>query len=486
MLHYLTMTVTKPEQPDTPPKNLHVGAINPFALVEAILGRKLDWNSASTSRIIAAILQTDYDELFDMSFNSVLYAGLKLNDREEAAEPIDSKDIHTLTERDLLTPDFSRIKKLSDLGYMGLKDLGGIRVKHAVMTNGNLRMTLEPPRSLGKTLSNSEFTALIRDLATPYRSESQTGGEKKEWTPPNGIWTDVSSLYRQDATKFNNPVQGATGNSWLIAALMSVAWSDPSSITHCNQTPAAAAAASSFFKKDKTSEDSCTLSIKLYSKGGHLDAPTQTVTVNAQVPLNTSSEMVMYARSSDEGEIWPCLYEKAFAKWISSSSSSSSSSSKSPSSEHPDLTLLSRGDPVKAMAQLTDKTPEYFFTSSRREQDLLGLVRSHCVNLRTIYPLVAYTHPTFCNNKFRGATLVGNMAYSVLGWAAPQERKQYIILRHPWGVCEPDGLTSYSGLVTKVDTKFWPPVELLDAKSGVFAIETGAFREVFAGMGVAK
>jgi hypothetical protein len=107
--------------------------------------------------------------------------------------------------------------------------------------------------------------------------------------------------------------------------------------------------------------------------------------------------------------------------------------------------------------------------------------------------MVAYTHPS--GDKFRGCTLVGNMAYSVLGWAAPQERKQYIILRHPWGVTEAEGrpggrglgvATSYPGLVVAgVDEGFWPPVGLVDGQ-GVFAIETGAFREYFAGMGVAK
>lgn len=135
------------------------------------------------------------------------------------------------------------------------------------------------------------------------------------------------------------------------------------------------------------------------------------------------------------------------------------------------------------MAQLTDKKAQYFLTAPRRAKDLLSLVRSHCVNLRTIYPAVAWTHPS--GDGFRGCTLVGNMAYSVLGWAAPRERKQYIVLRHPWGIAEKPGRTSIPGVVSTVDVKFWPPAGLLDVK-GAFAIETGAFKEYFAGMGVAK
>ncbi len=463
------MTGTNPEQPDSPPKHLHIGAINPFALVEAILGRKMDWNDASTARILSSILQTDYEELFDMRFKSILYAGLRLNDHGDMAEPIPAKDMHTLTESDLVTPDFSRVQKLGDLGHMGLKDLDEIRVKHAIMSNGNLRLTLKP-QSVGKTLSSSEMTTTFRELATPFRID-----KKEEWAPPNGTWTDIGGCYRQDATMFSNPVQGATSNSWLVAALMSVAWSDPSMIKHCSRT--------------SSSASDCSLSIKLHSKGGDKDAPTSTITVNCELPTNNSSSLLIYCRPSSMsymrtptlqawgGELWPALYEKAFAAWLTSESHTSSEQ------QHPDPTQTSHGDPIKALAQLTDKTPLYFLTPHRSAQGLLGLVRTHCVNLRTIYPMVAYTHPS--GDKFRGCTLVGNMAYSVLGWAAPQERKQYIILRHPWGVTEAEGRPSYPGLVAGVDEGFWPPAGLVDGQ-GVFAIDTGAFREYFAGMGVAK
>jgi hypothetical protein len=488
------LTGSKPEQPDSPPKHLYVGAINPFALVEAVLGRKLDWSDPATLRLMSSILQTDYEELFDMRFGSILYAGTRLSENGDKAELIPAKDMHTLTERDLVTPDFSRVEKLGDLEHVGLKDLNKLRVKHAVMSNGNLRMTLEP-EGLGKTLCSSEMTSTLRELCTPFRINP-----KEEWTPPNGTWTDVGSCTAH-ATLFSNPVQGATNNSWLIAALMSVAWSDPAVIKHCTRRSTSSSDSDDndndndcCYYRRKTEE--CSLSVKFYSKGGDKDASTATVTVNCELPTNNSSSLLMYCRPSSmnymyysrlqswSGEMWPALYEKAFAKWlIESKSSSSTVSSSTSSAEHPDLTQTSHGDPVKAMAQLTDKEPQYFNTSHRRGANLLGLVRTHCFNQRTIYPTVAWTHPS--GDKFRGCTLVGNMAYSVLGWAAPQERKQYIVLRHPWGVTEPEGMTSYPGVVSWVDAKFWPPIELVDRR-GVFAIETGPFKEYFAGMGVAK
>lgn len=522
------MAGSKPEQPDSPPKQLYIGAINPFALVEAILGRKLDWGRPSTAQILASILQTDYEELFDMRFHSILYAGTRLNEHGDKAELIPAKEMHTLTERDLVTPDFSKVEKLGDLGHMGLKDLESIRVKHAVVSNGNLRVTLEP-NSLGKTLSNSQMTTTFRELSTPFRIDKEA-----EWTPPNGIWTNTEACYYQSSNSFSNPVQGAIANSWLIAALMSVAWSDPSVIKHCaaRLTPATTASELCCGPKiraipshdDKSSKE-CELSIKFYSKGGDRDAHTRTVTVNCELPINKSSSTLMYCRPSFMnaapapfphvvgawgGDLWPALYEKAFAKWITEENHHQGRDRER--EQHPDLTQTAYGDPVKAMAQLTDREPQYFGTHSRSAHDLLGLVRAHSVNQRTAYPTVAWTRPS--HPAFRGCTLVGNVAYTILGWAAPQERKQYVVLRHPWGLAgvpapptniapnelfEVGGIGGIGGCGASlagsyfpggvvfggVDEKFWAPAALLD-NHGVFAVEAEAFKEYFAGLGIAK
>ncbi|KAM7188379.1 hypothetical protein V8F20_010577 [Naviculisporaceae sp. PSN 640] len=488
------MTATKPNQPDAAPKSLYIGAINPFALVEAIIGRKVEWNHAPTAEVISNILQCDYEELFDMKHESVLYAGLRLDGKEpEGAEKLPSREMHTLTERDMITPDFSRVVKLSDLtsivpdiGGSKSNDLGETKVKHAYMFNGNLRLILEPCHSSAlakRTLSNSRVTTTINDLSTPFRSHNSSPSDK--WTPPNAAWEDIAcNLTFTDPTKFNNPVQGALGNSWLIAALCSVAWASPQSITHCNRSTILAAA---------SRHECCSLSITLYSKGGENDAPTSTIEVNCEVPVNNSTGMLLYCRSSGgKGCLWPSLYEKAFAKWISSSSSSSSSTPSNNENNHPDITQTAHGDPIKAMAQLTDLHPQYFFTLHRTASDLLSLIRSNCANFRTVLPMCAFTHPTAPQNKkFTGSNLVANMAYSVLGWTtsgtgADKMQEQYVILRHPWGVTEPAGLgTSYTGLVTRVDSRFWSGADLIEPE-GVFGLEMGVFREFFAGLGVAK
>jgi hypothetical protein len=151
-------------------------------------------------------------------------------------------------------------------------------------------------------------------------------------------------------------------------------------------------------------------------------------------------------------------------------------------SERPDITQTAHGDPIKAMAQINGREPHYYFTERHDARDLVSVVRSSSVNLKAINPIAAYTHAS--GHTYRGSNLVANHAYSVLGWASRADR-QYIILRNPWGVTEPNGLTSYPGLLDRVDSDLWRPAVLLDHQ-GVLAVEANAFREYFACIGVAK
>jgi len=280
--------------------------------------------------------------------------------------------------------------------------------------------------------------------------------------------------------------------------------------------------------------------VKFHDKGGRNNNRTMTVEVDYHIPVNNSSEDPVYCRASDGKALWPSLYEKAFAKWIANGNNGGDdddegSTSKSPNNnnnfnrevagymnalrnmqvamggERVDITQTHHGDPVKAMAQINGREPQYYFTSSHSGRDLVGLVRGCSVNQRTICPMVAWTHATAKNNNnnnggdeqrgqrqgqgqgqrggeniYRGCDLVANHAYSVLGWCSVgQGDKQYIVVRNPWGVSEPHGITSYPGILTRLESEFWRPAALLD-REGVMAVEVAAFKEYFACMGIAK
>ncbi|OCK75027.1 cysteine proteinase [Lepidopterella palustris CBS 459.81] len=476
-------------EPDKPPRSVHVGCINPYALVEALLGRKIDKCSINAVRIISDVLQTDYDELFDLKYNPCLYAGLRLNEQNRNAEELEEKDIKILDEKDLETPDLSQVRKAEDLEKLGLKDILQTQVKMARMQNGKLRLILHA-RDMGKTVSNREVTFTLNEMSLPYRKE------KGQWTPPNSSWHDVYQgwcdarrmitgfdkfqigetlgirerlhmgrglLDIGSINKFDDPVQGAVGNSWLIAAIFSVFWANPSIINRRTQSLA--------HPGQGEHEKKRVFAVKFHDKGGENNGPTSTVEVNYEIPVNNSNNEPIYARASDGCEIWPMLYEKAFAKWVMGTSS-----------DRPDITQTYNGDPVKAMAQINGKEPQYFFTERHHASELVGLVRSCSVNFKTINPMCAYTHAS--GNSFRGSNLVANHAYSVLGWSAVGQ-KQYLILRNPWGVTEPVSLTSYPGLLTQVEPELWRPASLLD-RGGVLALEASTFKEYFNCIGVAK
>jgi hypothetical protein len=468
-------------QPDRAPKDVFIGVANPYALVEALLGRQVDRECMSVIEVMQNVLQTDYDEMFDMKYRSVLYAGMKLNENERKAERCDEKEMKILREQDLITPDLSRVDRLEDLERIGLKDLKNVHVKCARMQNGKLRLVLQA-RDIGHTVTNRDITVSIKDLITPFRSMNERNSlssNAQRWTPPNAEWRDMYDYFfrqvnkrlisditrfrigehRETIRRFDDPVQGCTSNSWFVAALFSVFWSNPSMINRATRL------------QHDGNRDKRTLSVRFHDKGGRQNNKTETVEVNYELPINNSNNEPLYCRSSDGADIWPSLYEKAFAKWITGSNS-----------EHPDITQTNSGDPIKAMAQINGREPHYFECDKHQAHDLLSLVRRNCVNNQTINPMAAFTYAT--GSHYMGANIVANHAYSVLGFCG-MGKNQYIVVRNPWGVTELQGLTSCNGMLGRLDPEMWRPAALLD-QGGVFALDPEAFKRVFAYVGVAK
>ncbi|GAP83201.1 putative thiol protease [Rosellinia necatrix] len=502
-------------EPDPQPKDIFVGCINPFALAENMEGHRVDGHYLSSIRMLKDVLQTDYEELFDMKHQSVLYAGLKLNKQERMAEELKEDETKILKEKDLVTPDLSWLMKLNDLEAIGLKGMGDARIKRASIVNNKLHLIVHAD-SIARTVCNREVTQTINDFCLPFRRDDK---QKESFTPPNSLWRDAREVHRmrhmqremitdrygqldherfpynyknQPVCVFDDPIQGATANSWFIAALFSVYWSDPAIINRNTNL---------HLRHDDAENDR--FRVKFHDKGGRNNNETQTVEVDYRIPVNSSSRDFVYCRPGDGVAIWPALYEKAFAKWINEGRNNNNNNAapqhqsryyksvvkavEGPNGggEFVDITQTHHGDPVKAMAQIDGREPQYYLTKNRDASELAGIVRTCSVNQRTICPMVAWTYATD-NGNYRGCNLVANHAYSVLGWSSVgQGNKQYIILRNPWGVTEPNGITSYPGILTSVESECWRPAALLN-RGGVMAVEVGAFKEYFACLGVTK
>ncbi len=428
--------------------NLSVGAINPFALTEALTGRKIDWTRKESIEIMEDALETDYSELFDMKFNSPLFAGLKLNDKN-MAEPVSPSEITIREDKDTETPDLSGLNTLGELRNLGLTNLDSSVIRSGNLIRGSLNLRLNVPE-MDKTLSK---TRLSRPLANIVLGSSTSG----DWTPENGVWKDMGEFFN-DVTEFSDPIQGAVGNCYFIAALTAVAWADPYRIIHRNRATG-------------TSESARVNAIQFYSKGGGKNAPSKLVEVSDLTVVRSSNSNPIYCRSRDSNEIYPALYEKAFAKWILKTNS-----------DKPDVTKTAFGDPVKATAQINNKKAVYYNTGSRTGDQLYSIVRENSMSYKTIHPMTAWTYGS--SKDYTGTNVVGNHAYTILGWAY-KNNKKYIVLRNPWGVTEPAGLNTYQGVLSFFDKSFWRPVNMV-GNDGVFAIEANSFKNLFAGLGVAK
>ncbi|KAI1331847.1 cysteine proteinase [Xylariaceae sp. FL0255] len=580
-------------RPDSRPKDVAVGAINPFALVENMIGHRIERNSMAAIRILEDTLQTDYEELFDLRHRSVLFAGLKLNKKDRMAEELKENEVKILRERDLITPDVSHMDQLRDLKEIGFKEMGQARIKRAMIQNGKLHLILHAD-GVARTVCNREVTQTLNDICLPFRRNDE---QRRNFTPPNSSWRDATEIFvrgfnRQAISdydtffeygemdsyghrilgfngnsrsremrrmrRFDDPVQGATANSWFIAALFSVFWADPAAINRNTNIRRQLAEHMRIEDESDSGNDNDRdedrrrrrFKVKFHDKGGRNNNKTMMVQVNYQIPVNNSSEDVVYCRSSNGMAIWPSLYEKAFTKWITGAQQERRRRRRNgydepndEDDEHVDITQTHHGDPVKAMAQVNGREPEYWQCHRHEAQDLVGIVRANSVNHRTIAPMVCWTYATrregrnedrdedrnrdrsnsrnrrrrhrgdrrdgdddnkddrqACSSKdgredsnftdgrdvYRGSNLVANHAYSILGWSSVgQGDKQYIVVRNPWGVTEPHGLTSYPGILTHVEPEYWRPANLVD-QEGVMAIEAHAFREYFAYIGIAR
>src|SRR5690554_314233 len=224
--------------------NLNVGAINPYALTEALTGRKIDWTKKESISIMEDALETDYSELFDMKFNSPIYAGLKLNEKN-MAEPVSTSELKIRGDNDVETPDLSGIRTLSELRTLGLTNIDSASIRSGTISRGNLNLTIRVPE-LDKTLSKVRISKSVASIILNLKASG-------DWTPENGVWKDMGDFFK-DVTEFTDPVQGAIGNCYFIAALSAIAWADPYRIIHRNRATG-------------TGETARVNAIQFYSKG---------------------------------------------------------------------------------------------------------------------------------------------------------------------------------------------------------------------------
>ncbi len=440
--------------------------INPYALAELIAGRKITWKKIpDPPRLLEDILQTPYRELFDPKYEGPLYMGLRLNEKlqlERVRFPLLDVEIK-VDVNDLEYPlelDYLNIKRLADLGpHFNTEDIANIEVHQAkVVDQQYLHLTLRLPERERLQRLARVFTLDIVETVAP---DPQNSGKSKDWTPPNATWSDPGRFFNE-AAEFFDPIQGAVANCYYIAALSAVAWAMPYRITHLTRATG-------------QTQQQFTNMIRFYKpdSGGQVD---KEIEVTDSVPLNTATGAFIYCRSSEAGEIWPAVYEKAYAKLLTGITG-----------DHPDITATAWGDCVWATAQLTGGQRFSYGTTSHSADQLWDIVRANSLSQRTFNPMTAWTYSSGDASEkkivYGDANIVASHCYTVLGWTYRNDRK-YIVLRNPWGNTEAT-VQTLDETVWFYDISWWRPIDMT-TPDGTFAIEASAFKTYFAGIGVVK
>jgi Calpain family cysteine protease len=392
-------------------KKLSIGVPNPRALTEIVLRRRVDWKRVADPKgLIEHALGVKWNELFDpKSKKSPLFVGLR--DQPEVKAPE------------------ARKKEAEPSTLKAVK----------ARTSDHKAVTLRDRRALLPWI-------LRRPVPSP---------EDTPWTPDGSVWLDPGTFF-DEGTEFSDPVQGGLADCWLIAAMAAVAWARPYTILQRNRATG-------------TADEDFVDEIDVHND----DGTTTKIEVTERINVVSSNHGYQWARSSETGEIWPAVYEKAFAKWRSNNHT-----------DRPDMTALNYGDCVDASLNLTGLAKTYYGNDGMAAHDIWQTVRANSLSYKTVNPMTCWTYGTPpAGVDYVTANIVGNHCYTILGWDYASGT-EYVVLRNPWGWKEAtlDVLTTATW--SAYDGSFWRGVAL--NTGGVFAIKATTFKQYFAGFGVVK
>lgn len=437
------------------------GVINPYALAEVVAGRRIDWAHADAPRLLEDLLQTPYDELFDPAFEGPLYTGLSL-DKQLRLKPVRSPLLDMQVElpvddSQLRIDDETGVARLADVGpRFATKDVGSIPVVHSrTVEGGRLQLTLRlPDKERLNRLARVLSPEILRTVTRDPKLDVSDG-----WTPPGAVWGDTGQFFRETA-EFFDPVQGAVANCYYIAALSAVAWATPRRIAQATRATG-------------TNQQQFVDVIRFYrpDSGGVVD---REVEITEAIPLGAGGNPI-YCRSSEAGEIWPAVYEKAYAKFKTGTSG-----------DRPSILDTAWGDCVLATAHLNGGKRAYFTTAGRTGAQMWDIVRASSMGGRTFRPMTAWTYSSGTASEkkivYSDANIVASHCYTILGWDY-RNGVRYLIVRNPWGNTEPT-VGQLTGTTVLHDISWWRPIALAPV-DGTFGITADAFQTYFAGLGVA-
>lgn len=277
------------------------------------------------------------------------------------------------------------------------------------------------------------------------------------------LFTDAEQLMIEDVT-YLDPVQGAVGDCYLIAAMIALAWTIPASLTTRLGT-------SGFSPR----------TARLFSWTFHTDEGQERgrPTVSGRIPM--AGKLPRYAHSSERNESWPAMLEKAFV--IKQRAGVAGNHEPTPAEYQslnrettPPLACQALvGGEVKGEQLDTPRGGQVF-----SERTLLGEPGPlHSTSGIMSRPVMAWTFEnigTSDHELWESTGLWPNHAYAVLG-VMKEAGVEHVVLRNPHGVATKRRDGYAAGPWTPADRS----VKLNE--KGVFAIKNALFFENFQHIG---
>ena len=275
-------------------------------------------------------------------------------------------------------------------------------------------------RGLDKAPAGPSAAPAKRDLPDPAPARDDAGKVGKH-RPAGALF--AGGVHPKDVG------QGALGDCYLCAGLSSVAHARPEAI-----------------RDAITAKPDGTYDVRLFDRSGK----PQTVSVDGEL-YRKGEAGPRYARGTDAKELWPAIYEKAYAQYKGSYEA-----------------IGKGGQAGRAMQTITGKPSDRVANASLTADQLWDRVHGAVEAGR---PIAADTHGR--EKKYEASGLVSNHAYSVLG-TQTEGADRFVTLRNPWASTEYTGGAEGYGTDVDLDGD-----GKLDGDDGVFRMKLGDFQRLF-------
>lgn len=460
---------------------------NPFALAQLVIRQKIDWNAiADPLSHAATILGTHRQSLTMPTASSVLMQPLNhpvvasaMRPIVSAARPAGQPAGKLITQKSLPKNTAQKIspnKPAQPAVHTQVTNEQAWLASMGLTCDSWNQMfvgrRLDAINSLPRSLTQAALTSAIAHSGTAYTSEEigilveriddHCAGQQAQWTPPGIIWAPVDDLYPFGGVSVLDPVQGALGDCYFISYLASLAWTASDFITTRS------------FRKQEIASPPGTASFEFYDNTSH--SPSR-VDVSYQLPLQSGSYLPVYASSSTGGS-WPGMFEKAMAIWAELSPTAGSTELGYARAGHPEMDNAFLGREWSNTIAMERRMPAPAPADTATASDIGNFMTNYAPTYSGGRARVALKAGTPASdpsvgdtrkwqqavNRYGDIGIVASHAYSLLGWF-PQNGRNYLVLRNPWGRHGASGAETAAGS--------WQGLQL--NQNGVFALSIDAF-----------